>query len=298
MRILITGASGLIGSALTPFLTTRGHQVVKLVRSGPHSNAGLPSWDPAAGEINLNSAGTLDAVVHLAAETIGSRWTKEKRRRIRESRVNGTKLLSEALARLPKPPKVLLSASAIGFYGDRADEGLDEQSHAGQGFLAELSREWEAAAAPARERGIRVICLRLGVVLSSRGGALAKMLPAFKCGLGGRLGDGRQYWSWISIEDVLGAIHHALATDGLIGPVNAASPNPVTNLQFTKTLGRVLHRPTVLGVPRFAVELLFGEMGREALIASSRVNPAKLLATGFQFQYPELEPALRRILDQ
>ncbi|HUL51389.1 MAG TPA: TIGR01777 family oxidoreductase [Candidatus Nitrosotalea sp.] len=298
MNILVTGASGMIGSALTPFLTSRGHHVVKLVRSGARPDIRSAHWDPAAGKIDLKGAGPLDAVVHLAGETIGSRWTAERKRRIRESRIQGTRLLCEALGRLSQRPRTLISASAVGFYGDRGEEWLEEESGAGQGYLAELSGDWEAATATATRSGIRVVHLRFGIVLAPRGGALAKMLPAFKWGLGGKLGGGGHYWSWIAIDDVLGAIQHILKAGTLNGPVNAVSPNPVSNLEFTRTLGRVLRRPTVFAVPRFALELLFGEMAREALLSSARVKPAKLLADGFEFLFPELEPALRHLLDR
>lgn len=295
LNVLVTGASGLIGSALVPFLTTGGHHAVPLQRSAMVSSAG-PTWDPSAGRIDVGAGGPFDAVVHLAGESIGERWNAAKKRRIRESRVGGTRLLCEALAKLPQPPRALVCASATGFYGDRGDEWLDETSERGKGFLADLAGEWEAAAKPAVERGIRVVHLRFGIVLAGKGGALAKMVPVFKFGLGGRLGDGRGYWSWIALNDALGAIHRALADESLRGPVNAVSPHPVTNAEFTRTLAKVLGRPAIFPVPRFAVELLFGEMGREALLASVRVRPAKLLANGFAFRYPELEPALRHVL--
>lgn len=218
------------------------------------------------------------------------------KRRIRDSRVSGTRLLSEALAKLPTPPKVLVCASATGFYGDRGEEWLDERSAPGRGFLAEVCQEWEAAAKPARERGIRVVPLRIGIVLTPKGGALARMLPPFRFGLGGRLGDGRAYWSWVTLDDLLEAIQRALADTSLQGPVNVVSPNPVTNAEFTRILGRVLKRPTILPVPRFAVESIFGEMGREAILASFRVKPAKLIESGFRFRFPDLESALRHLL--
>ena len=295
-RILITGASGLVGSALFSALERSGHRVIKLVRGSASDTPGKATWDPDAVRIDLSSAGTLDAVVHLAGEPIAKRWTPDMKRRIRDSRVKGTRLLSDALARLPAPPKVLVCASATGWYGDRGEEWLDESSDPGRGFLAETCQEWEAAAAAAREAGIRVVHLRIGLVLSPKGGALAKMLPVFRLGLGGRLGSGRAYWSWITLDDLLEVIQHALANEALRGAVNAVSPHPVTNAEFTKTLGGVLRRPAILPVPRFAVELLFGEMGREAMLASFRVKPAKLIETGFKFQFSELAPAFRHLL--
>lgn len=296
MSILVTGASGLVGSALVPFLTTGGHSIVKLARQPVQDGGASATWNLSTGQIDLSRVGTIDAVIHLAGEPVAQRWTSEAKRRIRESRVAGTRLLAEALARLPQPPKVLVCASATGFYGDRGDEWLEESNAPGTGFLAEVVRDWEAAAAPAIARGIRVVHLRLGLVLAANGGALKKMLPAFRLGLGGRLADGHAYWSWIAIEDVLGAIHHALATESLSGIVNGVSPDPVTNAEFTRTLGRVLRRPTIFPVPRSAIELLFGEMGREALLSSFRVRPCRLLESGFAFRFPELEPALRHVL--
>ena len=273
-RILITGASGLVGSALISALESDGHKVIKLVRGSAASTPGKATWDLAAGHIDLGGAGNLDAVIHLAGEPIAKRWSPEVKRRIRDSRVEGTRLLTNALAALPAPPKILVCASATGWYGDRGEEWLDENSDPGRGFLAETCREWEAATAAARDAGIRVVHLRIGLVLSPEGGALAQMLAAFRLGLGGRLGDGRAWWSWIALEDLLEVIQYALVDASLHGPVNSVSPNPVTNAEFTKTLGRVLQRPAILPVPRFVLELMFGEMGREALLPSFRVRPS------------------------
>jgi uncharacterized protein (TIGR01777 family) len=296
MNILVSGTSGLIGSSLCEFLSSRGHCLVKLTRRPEAAPGSAASWNSKTGEINLNHVGTLDAAVHLAGEPIAQRWSREVKQRIRESRVNGTQQLCEALVRQPQVLKVLVCASACGFYGDRGDERLDETSAPGNGFLAEVSQAWEAATALATARGIRVVNLRFGIVLAREGGALKKMLPSFRLGLGGKLSHGRAYWSWIAIDDALGAIEHILTNEGLRGPVNVVSPSPVTNKEFTRALGRVLHRPTVFTVPRFVVERLFGEMGREALLASFRVRPAKLIASGYQFQYPELESSLRHVL--
>jgi uncharacterized protein (TIGR01777 family) len=296
MNILVTGSSGLIGSALLPFLTTGGHQVTRLVRSQPRAGEMAVRWDPDAGALDPKSLEGVDAVVHLAGENIAARWTAAKKRQIRDSRVKGTRLLSDTLARLETPPKVLVCASAIGYYGDRGEEVLTEESAAGSGFLAEVCRAWEGAAEPARQKGIRVVHLRFGVVLSPAGGALAKMLPPFRLGLGGPLGHGRQYMSWIAIDDAVGAIQHALNVAALQGPTNAVAPSPVTNQQFTKTLGKVLGRPTLFPMPAFAARLMFGEMADELLLASARVQPTKLLSTGYAFRYPDLEAALRHLL--
>ncbi len=238
----------------------------------------------------------VDAVVHLAGENIAERWTAAKKARIRDSRVKGTQLLCETLTRLSSPPKVLVSASAIGYYGDRGEETLTDDSPPGRGFLPEVCRAWEAATEPARQQGLRVVQLRLGVVLSVAGGALAKMLPPFRLGLGGVLGSGRQYMSWIALDDVVGTLQHAVVTDALQGPTNAVAPRAVTNQEFTKTLGKVLGRPTAMPLPAFAARLMFGEMADELLLASARVQPTKLLASGYQFRYPELAEALRHLL--
>jgi len=297
MRILISGASGLIGSALGRYLPGLGHEIIPLPRTAGDPAGANACWNPETGRVHLGPAEPLDAVIHLAAENIGRRWTPELKRRIGESRIAGTRFLGEAIARLSHRPQVLISASAVGIYGDRSNDRLTEESPAGDGFLAEFCRAWEASAVRVDELGIRVVCLRLGMVLSPGGGALAKMLPIFKWGLGGRLGSGTQFWSWITLEDVVRAIGHALAVETMSGPVNLVSPNPVTNQEFTRTLGDALNRPTCFPVPRWAVEGLFGEMGRQVLLASARVHPARLLNNGFQFRHPDLEPALHSLLD-
>lgn len=296
MNVLVTGSSGLIGSALVSFLLTNGHGVTHLVRVNPRPGRAEVYWDPAAGMLDTVGLEGMDAVVHLAGENIIGRWSAEKKARIRDSRVKGTRLLCEGLARLVQPPNVLVCASAIGYYGDRGEEVLREESAPGTSFLADVCRQWEAAAAPAAQKGIRVVHLRIGLVLSAAGGALAKMLPPFRMGVGGKLGNGRQYVSWITIDDLVGVISHALTTPTLRGPVNAVTPHPVTNLEFTQTLGRVLSRPTVLPMPAFAARLAFGEMADEVLLASARVEPARLLASGYSFRHPQLEASLRRLL--
>jgi uncharacterized protein len=296
MNILVTGASGLIGSALVSNLGAAGHDVTRLVRSQPKSGEKAGHWDPMAGTIDMSGLQGVEAVVHLAGENIAERWTAAKKAKIRASRVQGTQVLCEALTRLAPLPKVLVSASAIGYYGDRGAEVLTEDSAPGSGFLAEVCRAWEAATEPAQQRGIRVVRLRFGVVLSAAGGALAKMLPPFRFGLGGVLGSGRQYMSWIALDDAVAAIHHALVTDSLQGPTNAVAPQAVTNEEFTRTLGKVLGRPTLLPMPAFAARLMFGEMADELLLASTRVQPAKLQASGYSFRYPDLEGAFRHVL--
>jgi uncharacterized protein (TIGR01777 family) len=296
MKILVTGSHGLIGSALIPFLTTGGHEVLRLVRN-TNSETNEIQWDPQAGLIDSEQLEGLDAVVHLAGENISSRrWNAAQKGRIRESRVHGTRVLCEAIAKLTNPPKVLVCASAVGYFGDRSDEELDEQSEPGTGFLADVCRDWEAAADPAREKGIRVVNLRFGVILSSGGGALVKMLLPFKLGLGGVVGSGKQYWSWMALDDVLGAILHVISHNELDGPVNCVSPNPATNREFTKALGGVLKRWTLFPLPAFAARLVLGEMANELLLASARVLPQKLQASGYQFRFDNLESALRHTL--
>ena len=295
MRIMVTGATGLVGSALVPFLAAGGHEVVRLGRSVPAP--GDIRWDPAAGVLDGNAMEGLDGVVHLAGENIASgRWTAEKKRRIQESRVNGTRLLAETLAALERPPRVLVSASAIGFYGDRGGEELAEGSPAGVGFLPEVCREWEAATGAAERKGVRVAHARLGIVLSKDGGALAKMLTPFRLGAGGNIGNGRQYMSWITLDDTVAAMGHLLATESAAGPVNVVAPAPVTNGEFTRTFGRVLRRPTLFPMPGFAARLAFGEMAEALLLASTRVKPAGLLGSGFAFRHNSLEEGLRHVL--
>jgi len=304
MSILVTGSSGLIGSALVPFLTTAGHQVVRLVRArppsaapNPDSQANVITWDPATGVLDPAALEGFDAVIHLAGETLNAiRWTAEKKSRIRDSRVGGTALLCGALAKLSRPPKVLLSASAIGFYGNRGGEILHEESEPGTGFLPEVCRAWEAATKPASEKGIRTVQMRFGVVISSAGGALAAMLPAFQVGLGGPMGTGWQYMSWITIDDVICAIYHLLLNDKIEGPVNIVGPYVATNRDFAKALGTVLERPAFVRVPGFLARLVSGEFADDVLLASARVEPRRLLDAGFVFHYPEMEGALRQVL--
>ncbi len=294
MKILVTGPSGLIGSGLIPFLSGRGHTITPLSRS--RFSADSAYWNPEGGEIESEKLEGHDAVVHLAGESIAGRWTRKKKAGIEESRVRGTGLLSRTLAGLDSKPAVIASASGIGFYGDRGDEILTEESGPGKGFLAELSIKWENALIPAKEAGIRVVNMRLGMVLSPRGGALEKMLPPFRLGLGGRMGSGEQYWSWITIDDVLSAIYHSLVSDSLRGPVNLTAPGPVTNREFAKTLGDALGRPAFFPVPAFALRALFGEMADETLLSGARAVPARLLETGFNFRYPDLKSALDNLL--
>ena len=295
MNFLVTGATGLVGGALVPFLAAGGHEVVRLGRSA--AAAGDIRWDPEAGVLAPHALEGFDGAVHLAGENIATgRWTAEKKRRIKESRVKGTSLLATTLAGLERPPRVLVSASAVGFYGDRGDEELVEGSAAGSGFLSEVCREWEAATEAAEGKGIRVAHARLGVVLSNDGGALAKMLTPFRLGAGGIIGNGRQYMSWITLDDTVAAIGHLLSTESAAGPVNVVAPAPVTNGEFTRTLGRVLRRPTLFPMPGFAARLAFGEMADALLLASTRVKPAGLTAAGYAFRHGSLEEGLRHVL--
>ncbi|MFZ1685257.1 MAG: TIGR01777 family oxidoreductase [Candidatus Zixiibacteriota bacterium] len=295
MRILISGATGLIGSALMSSLTRDGHDVVRLVRSDPHGNDLL--WDPYTGILDTSTLNGLDAVIHLAGRSIaGGRWTEPVKRDILTSRTVPTTFLAEQMARLKQPPRLFLSASAVGYYGDRGEETLTESSKPGSGFLSEVCTAWEKATSPARDAGIRTINLRIGVVLSTKGGALKEMLTPMKFGLGGKMGTGRQYWSWITLEDLVGAMRFAIDDDSLNGPVNAVSPNAVTNAEFTSLLARVLHRPAIFSVPEFALNVMLGEMARPLLLASARVIPSKLTNAGFAFQSSDLEPALRSVL--
>ena len=296
MHILISGASGLIGGALGPALAAAGHHVTSLVRRVPTSDAER-RWDPAAESLDPGVLDDIDAVIHLAAESIASgRWTRARMKRILQSRRQSTHLLAEASARARRPPSAFLCASAIGYYGDRPGETLDEESGPGSDFLAEVCQQWEAACAPAADQGVRVVNLRFGVVLSPQGGALKQMLGPFRLGLGGRLGSGRQTMSWIALDDVVGAVQHVLATQTLQGPVNLVAPNPVSNRELTRTLGKVLRRPAALPAPRFALRLALGKMAGPLLLSDQNVLPTRLQSSAFSFQYPELEPALRHLL--
>jgi uncharacterized protein (TIGR01777 family) len=297
VNVAVSGASGLIGAALVSSLQSQGHRAIRLLRRAPQPGEDAIRWDPSTGVLTPAGPSVADAVVHLAGDSIlGLRWTADKKRRIRESRTIATRLLVQTLTRLASPPAVLVCASGIGYYGSRGDEVLTEDSRPGTGFLADLARDWEAATATAIARGIRVVNLRLGVVLSARGGALATMLTPFRMGLGGVIGDGAQWMSWIALDDVIGVICHALTTDALRGPVNTVAPAPVTNADFTRTLGGVLGRPTLIPFPAFAARLALGEMADELVLVSQRVMPARLLASGFAFRHPTLEDALRAAL--
>jgi len=293
-KVLVSGSSGLIGSALLPVLQANGYEVTRLVRQDS-SAAGEICWDPNQ-PMAPEAVSGFDAVVHLAGESIVGRWTSAKKQRITESRIGPLRRLAQALASSPKPPRALVCASAVGFYGSRGDELLREDSPPGKGFAADLCQQWEAAPQPAADAGIRVANVRFGVVLSSAGGALAKMLPPFRMGLGGRVGDGRQWMPWIDISDVAGAILHVLSNDTLRGPVNVVSPNPVANAEFTKILAAVLSRPAIFPMPAFAARLAFGQMADELLMASQRVVPSKLLASGYVFRQPDLRASLSAIL--
>jgi hypothetical protein len=292
MTILVTGAGGLIGSALVPALHAAGHSVARAVR-GREAVAGEVRWEPGSGQIE---GGPFEAVVHLAGESLDSgRWTAARRARAHASRVDATRALATRLA--ARAPRVLLCASAIGYYGDRADEVLDESSSPGRGFLAELVVAWEQACQPLATIGTRVVHLRLGLVLSGRGGALRRMLVPFRLGLGGRLGTGRQFWSWIALPDVLGAFLHALDDDQVQGPINVVAPEPVRQADFSRALGRVLRRPAWTPVPAFALRMLLGEMAEALVLSSARVTPRRLSAAGFRFRHPALEPGIRAALD-
>src|SRR5271165_3421192 len=293
MRVLIRGASGLIGQALTRALTARGHEPVALVRRAPRE--GEVQWNPAE-PLDPDRLGGCDAVVHLAGKNIAGYWTEKFKQEVRESRVRGTQTLATAAAQSHRQsgrPRVFISASAIGYYGDRGDELLTEESGPGQGFLADLAQQWEAATSPARDAGVRVVNLRIGVVLGRGGGALQPMLLPFRLGLGGRIGSGKQYWSWVSLDDVVGAVLFALQNDSLRGPVNVVSPEPARNEEFVRALGAELHRPTIFPFPAFVARTLLGEMGDAALLGSARVEPSKLKAEGYQFVHPDLKSAIQ-----
>lgn len=294
IRVAVSGASGLLGSAIAAFLSTGGHEVLRIVRRPESSRGDEIAWDPGAGRIDAAKLEGVDAIVHLAGANIASgRWTDERKEAIVTSRVRGTRLLAEAAASLRRPPRVFASASAVGFYGDRGEEELDEESATGAGFLAEVCRQWEGATAPLAGSGTRVAHLRFGVVLSSAGGALARMLPAFRAGAGGPVGSGRQFLSWIGRDDAVGAVHFVLFRSALAGAVNVVSPRPATSASFARELGRVLRRPAILPLPAAVVRSLFGEMGRELLLSGQRVVPRRLQEAGFAFRQPTIEDALR-----
>jgi uncharacterized protein len=297
-RILVSGASGPIGAALLPALKSKGARISRMTRkAGKYSSADeqqIP-WDPTQ-PISPESVSGFDAVIHLAGESIVGRWTDAKKKEIRDSRVNGTTHLAQALAESRYKPQVFLCSSAIGYYGDRGDEVLNEQSSPGAGFLPDVCRQWEEATRPAADAGIRTVCMRTGIVLTPKGGALGKMLMPFKMGVGGRIGGGQQWMSWIDVRDMIGAIHHLLKNDLLHGAVNMVAPRPVTNAEFTQTLGSVLSRPAIFPVPAFVVKVAFGEMGETALLGSQRVEPAQLLGSGYPFRFNELRASLTALL--
>jgi uncharacterized protein (TIGR01777 family) len=298
LTIAVTGATGMIGAALVDRLRARGHRVRRIIRPSRRAERDDVSWDASSDALPTHVVADVDAVVNLAGEPIAHRWTEPRKRAIRDSRVRGTTLLARAIAALETRPRVFLSGSAVGYYGDRGDELLDEASPAGDGFLADVVVEWERAAAPLADVGVRVVLLRTGVVLGAAGGALARLLPIFRGGAGGRLGTGRQWMSWISLEDQVRAIEHALSDETLRGPANLVAPNPVTNAAFASILGRVLARPAIVPVPAFALELLYGEMARATLLAGQRALPRALAAAGFEFAHPTLEQALRHELSR
>lgn len=295
MRIVISGATGLIGSSLVQCLRADGHTVDRLVRAS--SDKGDILWNPLAGNLEPSSLERADALIHLSGESIASgRWTPAKKQAIRDSRVRSTQLLASTIAQLSDPPKAWLCASAIGWYGNRGDMVLDEDSTPGDGFLAGVCKAWEGATGSVVAKGVRVVNLRFGVVLSPKGGALKQMMTVFKLGAGGVMGDGKQFISWIALHDAIRAILHALGNPFVAGPLNIVSPNPVTNCELTKTLGRVLRRPTVMPMPAALARLVFGEMADEMFLASARVQPKRLLDSGFVFDAPDLEPALREMI--
>jgi len=294
MRIIISGSTGLVGSSLVFNLVAEGHEIFRLVRSREEEGV---YWDPSGPIPDRSALEGFDVVIHLAGESIAEgRWNEEKKGRIRNSRTEGTRHLSEAIASLSSPPRLFACASASGYYGDRGTEILREESPSGEGFLPDVCREWEVATQVAASKGIRVVNLRFGIILSQNGGALAKMLPPFRLGAGGRIGSGKQYWSWIDLEDVVGVIEYLIQHKTLQGPVNTSTPNPVTNAEFTQNLARVLKRPAFFPVPAFAARAVFGEMADALLLCSARMRPTKLIEAGYTFAYPDLESSLRHLL--
>lgn len=297
MKILVTGASGFVGTALVAALRAENHSVARLRRPGGALEAGDVRWDPSSGEVDSAAMESADAVVNLAGASIaGGRWNDARKQLLRNSRVDTTRHLVASLSRLRVPPRVLVSASAIGYYGDRGDEQVTEGSAPGHDFLSGLARDWEAAALEAERIAIRTVVVRFGIVLAKHGGALARMLTPFKMGAGGRLGSGKQWMSWVTLEDAIGMIRFAIGNEKMRGPVNEVAPNPVTNAEFTRVLARVLHRPAIFPAPVFALRLALGEMADALLLSSQRVIPEKFLAMGFPFRQPQLESALRSVL--
>jgi uncharacterized protein (TIGR01777 family) len=296
-RVAVIGATGMIGGAIVAALSRAGHDVVRVVRRPRDAAAGDIVWDPERGAPSESALEGLDAIAHVVGRPVDTRWTERVREEIRRSRVDSTRALARTIARLTRKPRVLVTASAVGYYGDRGDELLDEGSASGGGFLAGIVRDWEGASQPARDAGVRVVPLRFGLVLAREGGALARMLPAFRLGAGGALGSGRQWMSWVSLDDAAAAALHALAREELDGPVNVVAPEPVRNAEFADVLGRVLGRPTVVAVPAFALRLAFGEMADETILASQRVRPAALERAGFSFRHAELTGTLRAMLE-
>jgi uncharacterized protein (TIGR01777 family) len=296
MRIAVTGASGLIGSALVRSLAFDGHEVRRLVRRAPAGD-GEVRWDPAAGTVDTAGLAGCEAIVHLAGAGVGDRrWTEARKKVLVDSRVQGTDAIARAAASLDTPPRVLVCGSAVGYYGDTGDSWVDEDSPAGEGFLADLVQRWEAAAEPARAAGIRTVHARTGLVVSSAGGAWGRLFPLFKAGLGGRLGSGRQYWSFIALHDEIAALRHLIDTDGLSGPVNLTAPEPLTNREITAAMGRVLHRPTLAAVPAPALRIALGEFSGDVL-GSQRVRPGRLLESGFGYTFPGIDQAIRAALE-
>ena len=293
-RVLVSGVSGPIGAALLPYLESQGARIIRLVR-GPTRGADQISWDPLR-PLSSAALSGFEAVIHLAGETVAGRWTPAKKKAILESRVQGTRHLAQALSETPSRPRVFICASAIGYYGNRGNELLTEASPSGEGFLSEVTREWESASRTASAAGIRTVNLRLGLVLSPKGGALAKMLTPFRLGLGGKIGSGQQWWSWIHVDDIIGIVHHALQATSLSDPINLVAPNPSRNADFTSALASVLRRPAFFRVPAFLPRLALGEMAEETLLSSARVQPAKLLAGGYAFRFPELRAALEDLV--
>jgi uncharacterized protein (TIGR01777 family) len=297
MKILITGSSGLIGSALVPFLKKEGHEVKKLVRTAAVLEKDALCWDPQHCEVNPDDFEGYDVLINLAGENIASsRWTPEKKRKIKDSRVLGTHIICELMARLKDPPKLEINASAVGYYGSREDEVLHEGSSPGTGFLAKVCQEWEDATEPAAKRGIRVVEVRFGKVHYTKGGVLARLLTPIKWGVGGVVGSGKQYMSWIHIDDLVAAIQHIIVNENISGPVNVVSPEAVTNREFTKTLGQVLHRPTIIPLPASIARFALGEMADELLLSSTRVSPDVLSSTNFSFSFPELKEAIQNLV--